>query len=154
MIPNSHNLPGRFAEQGALLGYIMGASESTVVVVVGQADIALVREQTRSVEIRLAGHLDSPFKTTIKREIPAASDHLPSPVLGTTGGGTIPVNPADPNGLQTLSKMFQFEIVLPFQNEAIRIGERAYVLFDHGTEPLAMQWYRSLRKLFLRQFHV
>lgn len=154
VLPNGHNLPGHFVEQGTLLGYIMGAADSTVVVVVGQSDIALVREQTKSVELRLAGRLNKPFATTINREIPAASDQLPSPVLGTFGGGTIPVNPADPKGLQTLTKTFQFEVSLPHKKENIKIGERAYALFDHGYEPLAMQWYRSLRKLFLRQFHV
>ncbi|MCP4338027.1 MAG: hypothetical protein GY799_03885, partial [Desulfobulbaceae bacterium] len=154
VLPNVHNLPGHFVEQGTLLGYIMGAAESTVVVVVSQSDIALVREQTRSVDLRLAGLLDKTFTTTINREIPAATDQLPSPVLGTTGGGKFSVNPADPNGLQTLAKTFQFEIRLPLKKENIRIGERVYALFDHGYEPLAMQWYRSLRKLFLRQFHV
>jgi len=28
------------------------------------------------------------------------------------------------------------------------------VRFDHGFEPLAVQWYRSLRRLFLRWFNV
>jgi putative peptide zinc metalloprotease protein len=154
ILPEAQNLPGQFVEQGALLGYIIGASELTVVVVVGQSDIALIREQTRRVELRLAGSLDRLITSTIDREIPAASDQLPSPVLGTAGGGTIPVNPADSKGLQTLSKTFQIEIRLPYNKEKIRIGERAYVLFDHGYEPLAFQWYRSLRKLFLRRFHV
>ncbi len=154
VLPQDYNLPGHFVEQGTLLGYVMGAAESSVVVAVSQTDIALIRERTRSVALRLAGDLDKPFVTTINREIPAASGHLPSPVLGTTGGGTIPVNPADPKGLQTLTKTFQIELRLPLQQDTIRIGERAYALFDHGYEPLAMQWYRSLRKLFLRQFHV
>ncbi|MDX2493696.1 MAG: peptidase M50 [Desulfuromusa sp.] len=154
VLPGVDNLQGHFVEHGALLGYIMGAAESNVVVVVSQSDIALVREQTKSVELRLAGDLDKTFITTITREVPAASDYLPSPVLGTTGGGKIPVNPADPKGLQTLAKTFQLEIKLPLEKEDIRIGERAYALFDHGYEPIALQWYRSLRKLFLRQFHV
>ena len=75
-------------------------------------------------------------------------------VLGTAGGGSIPVNPADPQGLETLTKTFQFEIRLPIQKGNIRIGERVYALFDYGYEPLALQWFRSLRQLFLRQFHV
>ncbi|MBU0944677.1 MAG: PqqD family peptide modification chaperone [Proteobacteria bacterium] len=154
ILPEARNLPGRFVEQGALLGYIMGASESTVLVVVSQSDIALVRERTRHVSLRLAGRLGTPLTATINREIPAASGTLPSAVLGSTGGGNIPVNPADPHGLQTLTKTFQFEIKLPLQKEALRIGERAYVLFDHGYEPIALQWLRSLRQLFLRQFHV
>lgn len=154
VLPEARNLPGRFVEQGALLGYIMGASESTVVVVVSQSDIALVRERTKDVELRLAGHLDTPFTANIDRAIPAASDYLPSPVLGTTGGGSIPVAPSDPRGVQTLTKTFQFEVKLPIDQRNVRIEERAYAMFDHGYEPIALQWYRSLRQLFLRRFHV
>lgn len=37
---------------------------------------------------------------------------------------------------------------------AAHIGTRVHVLFDHGAEPLAQQWYRRLRQLFLRQLSV
>jgi len=154
VLPEAENLPGRFVKQGALLGYIMGASASTVVVVVSQSDIALVREHTTGVQLRLAGNLDKPFAASIDREIPAASDCLPSPVLGTTGGGCIPVDPADPKGIRTLTKTFQFEIKLPIDQTNSRIGERVYAMFEHGYEPIALQWYRSLRQLFLSRFHV
>ena len=154
VLPEADNLPGRFVKQGALLGYIMGASASTVVVVVGQADIALVREHTTGVQLRLAGNLDKPFTVSIDREIPAASDCLPSPVLGTTGGGCIPVDPSDPKGVRTLTKTFQFEIKLPIDQSNSRIGERVYAMFEHGYEPIALQWFRSLRQLFLSRFHV
>jgi len=154
ILPGSDNLPGRFVTQGALLGYIMGASDSTVVVVVSQSDIALVRERTKSVELRLAGNIKKIFATAVDRHVPAASDRLPSPVLGTAGGGTIPVAPDDPRKVQTLKKTFQFEFKLPLAKEQVKIGERVYALFDHGYEPIALQWYRSIRQLFLRQFHV
>lgn len=154
VLPEAQNLIGRFVKQGELLGYIMGASEPTVIVVVNQADIALLRERTGKVELRLAGRLDVPLTAMIDREVPAASENLPSPVLGTTGGGSIPVDPADPEGLQTLKNTFQFEIKLPIGPEQVRIGERVYARLDHGSEPLALQWYRSLRQLFLRRFHV
>ena len=154
ILPEADNLQGRFVTQGALLGYITGAADSTVVVVVGQSDIALVRERTKSIELRLAGNLNKIFTTAIERQVPAASDRLPSPVLGTSGGGTIPVAPDDPQKVQTLKKTFQFEFKLPLAKEQVKIGERAYALFDHGYEPIALQWYRSIRQLFLRQFHV
>lgn len=153
VLPNPQALFGRFVQQGALVGYIVGESGATVIVVVGQSDISLVRKHTNKVELRLAGQIDEIFTTIIDREIPAASDQLPSRVLGTAGGGKFPVNPADPNGLQTLNETFQFEIKLPLKKERIRVGERVYALFDHGYEPLGLQWYHSLRKLFLRQFH-
>jgi putative peptide zinc metalloprotease protein len=154
ILPRENSLTGRFVTQGALLGYIMGALESTVVVVIDQTDIALVREKTKQVELRLAGSLDQIHITEIDRQVPAASDRLPSPVLGTPGGGSIPVNPEDPQGLQTLKKTFQFEFRLPLPKESIRVGERVYALFDHGYEPIALQLFRSVRQLFLSRFHV
>jgi putative peptide zinc metalloprotease protein len=36
----------------------------------------------------------------------------------------------------------------------VHIGSRVYVRFDHGSEPLAQQWYRSLRQVFLKQLNV
>lgn len=153
-LPESDNLPGRFVEQGTLLGYIRGTSPSTVVVVISQPDITLVRQRTRHIELRRAGRPERLFTTTMYRETPAASDVLPSPALGTRGGGNIPVDPADPQGVRTLTKTFQLEIELPLQKEDVRIGERVYALLDHGYEPLALQWFRILRQLFLRRFHV
>jgi len=34
-----------------------------------------------------------------------------------------------------------------------RVGARAYVRFDHGAEPIAVQGYRQLRQLFLQYFN-
>ncbi|MBT8347504.1 MAG: PqqD family peptide modification chaperone [Desulfofustis sp.] len=154
ILPEEDNLQGRFVTKGALLGYIMGAAQSTVIVVVEQSDINLVRENTTQVELRLIGNLDRLHKTRIDRQVPAASDRLPSAVLGTAGGGTIPVSPEDPDGLQTLQKTFQFEFRLPLEQQSVRIGERVFALFDHGYEPIALQLFRSVRQLFLRRFHV
>lgn len=154
VLPDAESLVGRYVKQGTLLGYIMGRYESVAVLVVSQSDITLVRERTTGVTLRLAGTLNKPFTVNIDREIPAASSTLPSPVLGTSGGGDIPVNPSDPEGVQTLTKTFQFEIKLPIIRSNGRIGERVYAIFDHGFEPVALQWYRSLRRLFLSKFHV
>jgi putative peptide zinc metalloprotease protein len=38
--------------------------------------------------------------------------------------------------------------------ETVYVNDRVYVKFDHGFEPLSVQWYRSLRRLFLRWFNV
>ena len=34
-----------------------------------------------------------------------------------------------------------------------RVGGRAWVRFDHGSEPLAMQAYRRAAQLFLQHFN-
>lgn len=154
VLPEAKTLVGRFINQGGLLGYIVGPSELKAVLVVEQSEVGLIREKTEGVELRLSGHLSKSIETSIRREVPAASDRLPSASLGTTGGGRIPVDPSDSGGTLTLTKIFQFEVALPLKKEDVRIGERVYARFDHGFEPLGLQWFRVLRKLFLRQFHV
>lgn len=154
VLPEAETLVGKFVNQGGVLGYIVGPSELKAVLVAEQSEVGLIREKTEGVQLRLAGRLAESIETSIQREVPAASDRLPSAILGTTGGGRIPVDPTDTDGTLTLTKIFQFEVALPLKKEDVRIGERVYARFDHGFEPIGMQWFRALRKLFLRQFHV
>ena len=94
------------------------------------------------------------FKAQIKRVVPAAGLELPSAALGAAGGGNIPVDPTDPDGLRALESIFQLDLSLPQEVKDPHIGGRVYVRFDHGSMPLALQWYRSLRQLFLKKFYV
>ena len=122
--------------------------------VVTQADIGLMRKRLTGVEVRLAEQSATPLQAEIERIVPAADLNLPSAALGTGGGGDIPVDPTDPEGLRALDTIFQLDISLPEQVKNPHIGGRVYVRFEHGRMPLAMQWYRSLRQLFLRKFYV
>jgi putative peptide zinc metalloprotease protein len=44
--------------------------------------------------------------------------------------------------------------MLPANTAVTGLGERAYVRFDHGAEPLLAQWLRQLRQLLLRRLAV
>lgn len=154
ILVDAQNLPGRFIHQGDLLGYIVAEHRPTVRAVVRQSDIGLVRERVTGVKIRLAEQIADSVSATIERIVPAADIQLPTAALGTTGGGDIQVDPTDPEGLRALETIFQLDISLPEQIANPHIGGRVYVKFEHGTMPLAMQWYRSLRQLFLRKYYV
>jgi len=54
--------------------------------------------------------------------------------------------------VRAAEQVFEVELTLPV--EVRHIGERVYVRFDHGSEPLARQWYRRFRQLFLKRFNV
>ena len=151
---DTRNLSGHFAKKGELLGYIIAEHRPTVRAVVTQADIALVRNRLTGVEVRLSERSAKPLQAKVERIVPAADINLPSAALGTGGGGNIPVDPSDPEGLRALDTIFQLDITLPDEVLNPHIGARVYVRFEHGTMPLAMQWYRSLRQLFLRKFYV
>jgi putative peptide zinc metalloprotease protein len=151
---DARNLSGRFVKQGELLGYIVAEHRPTIRTVVSQADIGLVRERVTAVEVRLTEQPAQSLKADIKRIVPAADLNLPSAALGTAGGGGVPVDPADPDGLRALESLFQLDLSLPAEVKDPHIGGRVYVRFEHGSMPLAMQWYRSLRQLLLRKFYV
>ncbi len=152
IVEQPDSLPGFFLRQGDRVGYVMDIDHPTVRVAIPQADIGLVRRQTRGVQVRLAERLDAVVAAKIIRQVPAASNRLPSPALGPQGGGPFPVDPGDIHGVTTLEGIFEVRLQLPMAVD--KLGGRVYVLFDHGREPLAWQWYRRFRQLFLRRFNV
>jgi putative peptide zinc metalloprotease protein len=148
------DLLDRFVEQGDLIGYVLGEAIDTVRVVLPQADAALVRDRTERVEVRLSRRVGQALPAAIRREVPGATHRLPSPALGTQGGGRFAVDPSDPEGLRTLEPVFQLEVALARAASISEIGGRAYVRLDHGAEPAAAQARRGLRRLFLRRLGV
>ena len=154
IMPQESDLPDRFLRKGELVAYVVDYPLTTVRVVVPQDDIGLVRNQTDHVEVKLVDRLDQTFFASIQREVPAASINLPSVVLGYAGGGAVPVDPIDRQGSKAFEAVFQFDLKLPDTSQVTHIGQRVYVRFDHGKEPLAQRWYRVLRQLLLRRFSI
>jgi len=154
VLPEAANLLGRFIRQGDLIGYVISDARPVVRMVVPQSEMALITERTRSVAIRLAELPQTAFTSQIDRIVPSAGFYLPSRALGTNGGGVILVDPTDPEGVRVLENIFQLDLSLPPESRTANIGGRVYARFEHGTMPLAFQWYRSLRQLFLRRFDV
>ena len=154
IVPNAADLPGRFINKGQLVGYVVEPRELTVRVALVQDDIALVRRDTRSVEVMLAGWGSSPVPARIRRELPGATLQLPTAALGSAGGGPIAVDPRDKQGVTTLRQVFQLELTLPGEVHSEYLGSRVFVRFDHGFEPAGFQMYRAFRRLLLRQFNV
>jgi putative peptide zinc metalloprotease protein len=154
LVPMSEDLPGRFVKRGELLAYVVDQSTISARVVVSQADVDFVRSRTQSVDIRLPETVSEVFPAVLKREVPAATDQLPSRTLSQEGGGEIAIDPRDMMGVKAFQKVFLFDIEMPTQTRLYNVGGRVYVRFDHGREPLVYRWYRAARKLFLRRFNV
>ena len=150
----TEDLMGSFLNKGDLAAYIVNFPVTTIRTVVTQDDIGLVRKLTQSVQVRLADNIKTLYDANIIREVPAASDTLPSPALGYMGGGLIPVDPSSGEGDKAFEPVFHIELEFPAEANARYLGERVYVRFDFGSEPLALQWFRLARQLFLRQFSV
>jgi putative peptide zinc metalloprotease protein len=154
IIPNSADLAGKFIRRGETVAFVVTNDSARARVVVGQDDFGLVRRNTDKVELRPATAVGKVYRAAINREVPAASDELPSKALGTGGGGKIAVDPSDKSGLRTIDSMFQVELELTDDFPSHYYGQRVYVRFEHGSEPLAWQWKRSIKQLFMRDFGV
>ena len=149
IIAESKDLLGHYLKQGDPIAYVIDFDDVSVRVVVPQNAIGLVRKRTRDVELRLEGVVHERIQSAVEREIPAATYRLPSKALAQDGGGKIQTDPFDKDGVKTRDQYFQFEIALPASINKQNIGQRVFVRFTHGYEPLAWQWYRSFEELFL-----
>jgi putative peptide zinc metalloprotease protein len=153
-LARAQDLPERFVKKGELLGYILSGPPRLVRVVVTQDDIALVRERRAEVEVKIADRVEQTWPARLIREVPGGHEQLPSKALSLAGGGPHGTDPRDPNGLKSLQRLFQFDLELPEEVGPVQIGTRVFVRFHHHPEPLAEQWGRRLRQLFLARFNV
>lgn len=155
-MPQAADAPGRYHRKGEVLGYVTGATQRPIVrVVVQQGEADAVVSQTDAVVLRLADDLPRVLAGRILRAVPAAADEVPSGALLASGGGRLAADPRDPQGRKTLERVFVVNVEI---SDALRqppaYGQRVHVRFQHARQPLAVQAYAALRRLFLSHFAV
>ena len=152
-LATAQDLPDRFLRKGQEIGYVVPVETATVRVLVSQDDVDMVRSRTEEVRVKPASRLYDSFEAVVKREVPAGSNRVPNLALASAGGGRVAVDPRDTNEPRALAKWFEFDLSLP--GTPLRaVGERVYVRFEHGAEPVAWRIYRSARQLFMERFSV
>lgn len=151
LLPHQSDLLGRFIGQGENLGYVLDPADLRVRAAVAEEDAHLVRNRTRHAEVRLAETEGLTLAANMTQDEPAASHQLPSPALGDRGAGPYVTDPDDKEGQRTLAPLFLIDLKLAGAMLQ-RVGGRAWVRFDHGFEPLAMQGFRRASQLFLKHF--
>jgi len=154
IMQGAQNSPGRFVQRGDVMAYVSDSEARTVRVVVPQSEGGLVAHRTRRVEIRPADRIGKPIEARIQREVPAATDELPSMTLSLQGGGKIGLDPTKSGDPRAVEKLFVLDLELPQGEQANYFGGRIYVRFEHDPEPLGQQWYREIRRAFLKKFNV
>jgi putative peptide zinc metalloprotease protein len=156
ILPKVANLPGRFLNQGDLVGYVVSSATPQLRVVVPQSDVDLVRARTDGVDVRYAGETGDTVPARISREVPAAQFDLPSLALAVEGGGSVAVRSADDGSgkPRALEGLFVFDVFPERAAQHLLLGSRVFVRFDHGREPLIWRWMRTVRQTFLSHFNV
>lgn len=152
-LPNEQLLQGRFLERGELLGHIIKSDTLLALAFIDQDSIEPVRRDVQSVDVRLVSDISNTLNATIVRSTPASSFELPSPVLTVEGGGGIPRDPKATNGLKSFNPYYRLELSLN-ETPPVLLNQQLYVRITHSPEPLAARWYRSVRRVFLRQLDV
>ncbi|WP_339899287.1 HlyD family efflux transporter periplasmic adaptor subunit [uncultured Gilvimarinus sp.] len=150
-LAGDQQLPGRFVSQGDLVAYVLAPGAVRVRAALTQEEVGGVRQATRRVSVRLAGDLTRQYQGEIAGQVPGGTYHLPSPVLGTQGGGRLATKTSQSGQPLSVQQVFLLDVSL---GEAVAdpfYGQRAYVRFSHPPEPIAQRWYRLLRQLFIRQ---
>jgi putative peptide zinc metalloprotease protein len=152
LVQQPADLPGRFLHQGDLVGYVLDHRQAEVRLAVSQEAIGLVRQSAQAIQARYANRPAEKVPVKLLREVPESRQHLPSPALGSLGGGEFTLHPDDKDGTRPLEAVFEMrlELVQPIR----RLGERVIVRFEHPAQPLGRQWYRSLRQMFLKRFNL
>jgi putative peptide zinc metalloprotease protein len=153
VLDRAQDLPERYLKKGQPLGFVVNPGNATVRALVRQDDVELVRAPTSSIEVKLAGRIGETLEASLRREVPGASARLPNPALSTLGGGRVAVDPRQGDAPVALQGWFEFELELP-ATRSYALGERVYLRFEHGWEPLAWRIGRSVRQLFMKQFAV
>lgn len=152
LIPSAADLPGRYVKKGEGLGYVVDFPRAVVRIAVDQDDVERIRRRVTKVEGRLAGAIGTVIPATVVREVPTASNDLPSQALSVAGGGLIAVSPEGGGRKpKSIRRFFTFDIALK-DAPIRRVGERAFIRFTHQPETLGDRWIRSLRRLLLSKF--
>jgi putative peptide zinc metalloprotease protein len=148
------DLPGRFIMRGDLIGFVVADEAVTIRVAIRQREVDLIRNNTRSVQVRFSDQLAKVYSAIVVREIPAATRELPSTALSLAGGGDFVTDPRSENQDQAMESLFVFEIEVPEVRYRNRLGDRAYLLFEHDPESAGVRIIRSIRRLLLRNLDV
>jgi putative peptide zinc metalloprotease protein len=146
------DLPGSFVRKGTILGYVLTPGSVNVRALITGEDAPLVRERVRKVEVRLAERPEELLRAQIARDMPAATQTLPNAAFGERAGGAHRTDPSDSTGLRALEPVFHFDVAVA-GHRLERVGGRAWVRFDLGHAPLAVQWYRRVSQLLLSHFN-
>lgn len=148
-LPRGTDLGGRLVRKGELLGFVLAPRPVTLRVVVPQAAIEELSTELSRAAVLVPGHLEQSLPGTVLSVVPQASDALPSPALGTRGGGAIMVDARDQAGVKTLQRVFEVDISVPYHEGLRFMGSRVYVRFELGSRTLARRGYEALRRLFM-----
>lgn len=154
VLPEASDLPGRWLEQGQLIGYVVASDRLRVRAIVPESEIDLVRERLTRTDVRLAEDFDRVHAAHLVRIAPSATGELPSAALGAAGGGALAIERDGAARGRTREPVFEIDFELPAAVGDVGMGGRAHLRLDLGASTLWNRGVRRLRQTFLRALDV
>jgi putative peptide zinc metalloprotease protein len=145
---------GQYVRKGTVIAHVIPDTHVTVRAMVRNEDVALVREQLKSiaVDLPIAGLPAVP--ASLAQVTPQATKTLISPAMSMEAGGSIEVRPAgETDQVQAAEPRFAVDLKLDAQSPS-PVGARALAVFDHGSTTVVGWFSRVVRQSFLRHFSV
>ena len=140
---------GRYVREGDTIGLLINDNAPQVRVALTQQEIGLIKTDTQGVELKFSSHPKIYSDAIVSNQVPKATYELPSPVLGTNGGGRIIVDAGDENGKRTIERIFVLDLELPSSAIDHYYGMRAHVAFLHTPEVMYKQVVRKVRQAYI-----
>ena len=153
--PDIENAKDLYLRRGQQIGMVADMNDLRIRATAGQKlALLLIDEDAKKVEMKVKGRPKVKFSGKIEEIFPAGQKILPSQALGYAVGGSMPTEVNDPKGI-TAAENF-FEVRVQPQDDEVRLfsGQRVIVRVEMSPKPLIFQWWRSLRQLFQRRFHI
>lgn len=147
-----HMLQGSFVHEGDELAIIEKPETLRVRIALLQEDMGDLTGAKDEIFLRFASAPSQKWAAKAVSGDPIASQQLPSAVLGTLGGGRIPVDATQSAGTSVKEKVFLVDLAVSDIEWGGHVGERAYVKFIHPAKPLVYRWYSHWQQVFIRHF--
>jgi putative peptide zinc metalloprotease protein len=151
-VTNADDLVGKFISRGELIGYVISDQQVSVLGMIPESEIDLVRTKIDDVLVMKSSNIYSILKPASWKVYPSATKDVVSAVLSEAGGGAVVMDPSE-NKPISVKRYFLIDLafeVLPSPN----VDERLLIKFVHPPEPIIYRTYRLVRRTFLTYFNV
>jgi putative peptide zinc metalloprotease protein len=154
--PDLHEMAGRHLREGQEAAVVADMNELEVVTLVEQRDsaqvISCVQKPDFKTEVRPAGRIEK-ILNGVGVQDRGATVYASHPGLTEQTGENIPLDKTDPQGHKLAVPQFELRVKLsPKDMDYIQTaGQKAYVRFKVGNQPLLEQWARRFWQLIQRE---
>ncbi len=158
--PDIDAVVGRYLPRGEKIGMIVSDDDLIVRATPDQnvgprVKYHVDRGDPVVVEMRVRGNPTIHLPGRITYIDNAGKRQLPSAALGYRAGGTLAVDPTDPEGRRTIESFFEVHIDPDRANEfyaMLRSGQTVVVRFEMPKKPLGEQWWRAIRQMIQQRY--